>query len=454
MTMNVAIIDERELDYAGTWIDSGTPGEFQGTTRWSNTQGSTASFSFNGTSVAVFGSVSAVQSPQGAYAPPSGMTSDIHHEPFWASPPLGDGEHTLVITQTQAMAASVIYLDYIMWNTTSVAVPAYFIDDCDPRVTYKPAWRLFGSDPDLMHTSQGSSKGGDLLSLQFEGTAISHYGGINEGSAGDVLNASFSIDGGPSVFFVPAPQASSIATNSLYYSSGNLKPGTHTLVVTAENARTVWADYWLVKPNPASFTSSFTSPSASGSSTSASSLSATTAPKPKHTAAIAGSVVAGVVLLFLLLGALFVRRRHQRKIQRQPIDDENMAQAALQVTPFPTPGTNGVGTPPNFAGSGNPFSDPVAGGAWPGGSAIGEWAQPSGAAPPAHFAGESGSSAFASAGPFVGASSNDPSSRTVAATSGVLPSGKMARYGAPPTRAASSEDGGGAGAGEPPRYEA
>jgi hypothetical protein len=85
-------------------------------------------------------------------------------------------------------------------------VPAYFIDDRDPRVAYTPPWRLFGSDPDLMHTSQGSSKGGDSLSLQFEGTAISHYGGINEGSAGDVLNASFSIDGGPSAFFVPAPR--------------------------------------------------------------------------------------------------------------------------------------------------------------------------------------------------------------------------------------------------------
>ncbi|KAJ7302325.1 hypothetical protein DFH08DRAFT_73881 [Mycena albidolilacea] len=446
MTMNVAIIDERELDYAGTWIDSGSPVEFQGTTRWSGTQGSTASFSFNGTSVAVFGSVAAVQSPQvsftflvdnaiqGTYAPPSGMTSVAHHEPFWASPPLGDGEHTLVITQTQAMATGVIYLDYIMWNTTSVAVPAYFIDDRDLRVTYTPPWRLFGSDPDLMHTSQGSSKRGDSLSLQFEGTAISHYGGINEGSAGDVLNASFSVDGGPSAFFVPSPQPSSIATNSLYYSSGNLKPGTHTLVVTAENAHTVWADYWLVTPNPASFLS----PSASRSSTSASSPAATTAPKPKHTAAIAGSVVAGVVLLFLLLGALFVRRRHRRKIQRQPIDDENMvpmAQAALQVTPFPTAGTNGTGTPPKFAASGNPFSDPVTGGA-----------------PPAHFAGESGSSASASAGSVAGASSNDPSSRAPAATSGVLPSRKMARYGTPPTRAAASEDGGGAGA-EPPRYE-
>jgi hypothetical protein len=151
-------------------------------------------------------------------------------------------------------------------------------------------------------------------------------------------------------------------------------------------------------------------------------------------------------LLFLLRSPPFHFRLEPNT---EPGTDENMAQAALQVTPFPTPGTNGAGTPPNFAGSGNPFSDPVAGGAWPDGSAIGEWAQPR-----AHFAGESGSSAFASAGSFVGASSNDPSSRVLAATSGVLPSGKMARYGTPPARTASSVDGGGAGAGEPPRYEA
>ncbi|KAJ7439102.1 hypothetical protein FB451DRAFT_1378068 [Mycena latifolia] len=458
MTTNVAIVDERGLDYAGSWVDGGSQGEFQGTTRWSGTQGSTASFSFAGTSVSVFGSVSAVQSPQvsftflvdnttqGTYSPPTGMSADLHHELFWASPALDDSQHTIVITQTQAQpdGLSVIYLDYLMWNTTSVDVPAYFIDDRDPRVVYTPAWRLFGSDLDFMHTSQGSSTTGDSLTLQFDGIAISHYAGINQGSAGDVLQAAFSIDGGPSVTFVPSPQASSNTNNNLYYSSGDLKPGKHTLVVTAQNVHTVWADYWLVKPNPAS------SVSVSGTSTSSSSPSAATTtpvpPKPKHTAAIAGSVVAGVVLI-LLLGAFFVRRRHRRKRQRQreSIDgpDDNTAPMA-QVTPFLGTGSDGAG----FGDSGDPFSDNI-----PGAGASGKWAGPGGAAPPAHFASgstpsASGSSAFASAGSAVGASLSNPSSRALAP-----PSGKTARYETPPTRAAVSEDRHGEVSGEPPAYE-
>ncbi|KAJ7439086.1 hypothetical protein FB451DRAFT_1059844 [Mycena latifolia] len=348
MTTNVAIVDERDplVHYTGSWLDGSSepePDAFQGTTRWSSIFGSTASFSFVGASVSVFGFVSAVQPVQvsftflvdstikGTYTSPTGLTADLHHEPFWASPNLGDGDHTLVITQAGGSADGVLFLDYIMWNTTSVAVPAYFIDDSDPRVVYTPPWRQFGSDPDFLHTSQGSTNVGDSLSLQFDGTAISHYAGINEGSAVDVLNASFSIDGSPPVFFVPPPQASGVTNNNLYYSSGVLVPGTHKLVVTAENIHTVWADYWLVTPNPASFSatpSPSSSPSPSGTSISTSSQAATTSlvpPKKKHTAAIAGSVVGVVVLLlFLLLGALLVRRRHRRNIARQrprePID--------------------------------------------------------------------------------------------------------------------------------------
>ncbi|KAJ7439085.1 hypothetical protein FB451DRAFT_157305 [Mycena latifolia] len=325
MTTSVAIVDERDLDFAGTWTDGGTPEEFQNTTRWSAVQGSTASFSFVGTSVTVFGTIVDIHPPQatltflidnsitGMYTPPDDLPENTHHQTLWSSPQLEDGAHRLVITQTAAQSVGIVFLDYIMWNTTSVEVPAYFIDDRDTRVKYTPSWQQFQSDHDFMHTSQGTTNVGDSLSVQFDGIAISHYGDINEGSAGDVLNASFSIDGGPSVSFVPPPQASGVTNNNLYYSSGDLNPGTHTLVVTAENAHTVWADYWLVKPNPASFTST----AAPRSSSSPPPTTTPLAPKPKHTAAIAGSVVAGVVLLFLLLGAGFVRRRHGRKIQRQ-----------------------------------------------------------------------------------------------------------------------------------------
>ena len=105
----------------------------------------------------------------GTYTPASGQTAVIYHEALWASPTLSEGEHTLVITQTAAQSQGVIFLDYILYNTTSADVRSFFIDDRDPRVIYTPPWQMFGSSPDFQHTSQGTTKAGDSLSLQFEG---------------------------------------------------------------------------------------------------------------------------------------------------------------------------------------------------------------------------------------------------------------------------------------------
>lgn len=51
MTTNVAIVDERDplVHYVGSWTLTGASLEFQQTTKFSNTAGSTASFSFEGT---------------------------------------------------------------------------------------------------------------------------------------------------------------------------------------------------------------------------------------------------------------------------------------------------------------------------------------------------------------------------------------------------------------------
>jgi hypothetical protein len=105
----------------------------------------------------------------GTYTPASGQTEDIYHEALWASPTLSEGEHTLVITQTAADIVGGIFLDYFMYNTTSADVRSYFIDDRDAQVVYTPPWQKFGSSPDFQHTSQGTTKAGDSLSLQFEG---------------------------------------------------------------------------------------------------------------------------------------------------------------------------------------------------------------------------------------------------------------------------------------------
>ncbi|KAJ7615643.1 hypothetical protein DFH06DRAFT_123673 [Mycena polygramma] len=221
MTMSVAIVDDRDplLRYVGAWYDAGSPQEFQGTTKWTATAGSTTSFTFVGTSLAVYGSVAVRTAPHaslsfvvdnsitGTYAVPTDIAADVHHVALWASPALANGSHTLVMTQTGVQADpgnGEIFLDYLLYDTTSTSVGAYFIDDRDPRITYTPAWRQFGSDEDFQHTSQGSTSTGDSLSLQFEGKGISFYGGINNGSAGQVLNASVVVDGGPPLVFCAA----------------------------------------------------------------------------------------------------------------------------------------------------------------------------------------------------------------------------------------------------------
>ncbi|KAK7000361.1 hypothetical protein R3P38DRAFT_2561495 [Favolaschia claudopus] len=333
--MNTAIIDDRDalIRYDGNWSETGGADEFNSTMTWSAVQGASASFIFVGTSVTVFGTVAASDSPQasmtflvdgiigGTFTPPSNTTSTIHHEALWVSPALNDGSHTLVITQTAAQTQGEIFLDYIMYDTTSSSVRSYFIDDRDPRIIYTPAWRKFGSDVDFQHTSQGSTSAGDSFRLEFEGEdilavfaigkSISFYGGINNGSAGQVLNASMAIDGGTSTYFVPGPQPEADTNNNLIFYSGELSEGNHTLVVTSENDFTVWVDYFVVTPNP----------TATGeSSIPATTSNAITAHSPSKPRALVGILVGLTIGAIILIGlsmtvALVIQRR--RKFSRR-----------------------------------------------------------------------------------------------------------------------------------------
>ncbi|KAJ6449775.1 hypothetical protein C8R45DRAFT_849549 [Mycena sanguinolenta] len=182
MATNAAILDDRDplIQYAGTWSGAGSYSEFYGTTTFSLEPGSTASLSFVGTSVNVYGSVGVEGaasmafevdgSMTGTYVAPINLTAAIHHELFWGSPPLSNGTHTLVITQgaTPASANGVIFLDYIMYDTTSTSL-TYFIDDRDGRIAYTAGWVQDESDEDFQHTSQRTSAIGESFTLEFEG---------------------------------------------------------------------------------------------------------------------------------------------------------------------------------------------------------------------------------------------------------------------------------------------
>ncbi|KAF7374394.1 hypothetical protein MSAN_00323400 [Mycena sanguinolenta] len=352
--MNVVIVDDKDssIAYSGTWETGGTAVEYHGTTTWSPLQGSIATFAFNGSQVTVFGSIRATFAPTASMnfvvdGGPSGtyiagsVTNTIHHIPLWVSPSLNEGPHTLVITQGEAMAAPTlgpIFLDYIIYNTTSSTAGPYFIDDSDARVTYTPAssWQNIQSDPDFGHTSHASTSPGNSFVLQFEGSSISMYGDIKNGS-----NASMVIDGGTPVFFAPPIQTTNVTANSLLFKSGALSDGTHSLAVAAENGSPVSVDYFLVTPNSNASSNSSPSSSASGSppgtsSSPATSPSSSVATKPRKTVStsVIAPAVLGAVLLVVLIASLLLWRRRRRPYPRDGEASTIRPAVSSPVTPF------------------------------------------------------------------------------------------------------------------------
>ncbi|KAG5719831.1 hypothetical protein E4T56_gene6064, partial [Termitomyces sp. T112] len=57
--MPVTYIDDTDLIYTGQWSIGGTPSEYLSTTHGTNEVGASASFTFLGTSISVYGTIAA-----------------------------------------------------------------------------------------------------------------------------------------------------------------------------------------------------------------------------------------------------------------------------------------------------------------------------------------------------------------------------------------------------------
>ncbi|KAF7310183.1 hypothetical protein MIND_00391900 [Mycena indigotica] len=330
MPGGLVVVDDSDkaIHYAGKWGTSGSPAEYKHTTHCSVTQGSTASFSFVGTSIGVYGTVSAnatggalsflLDNTRRATYTAVRAAGVVHHTELFAAAGLADGPHTLVITQAAVPtpARSVLYFDYITYAASADGPGPYYVDDRDQGIVYSPKWTDVADEMNFMHTSRASPGPGAKLTYTFSGRGISYYAPI---SAGARPNASFAIDGGPPALFVPPTTAAAAAPNTLHYSSGDLPDGRHTLVVTALGADPLWADYLLVVPPLAASASASAGAGPSGSPSPAPGEHGTVRPEDEDdtsgpsVGALAGGVIGGLVLLvFLALGALFLRRRRRR----------------------------------------------------------------------------------------------------------------------------------------------
>ncbi|KAJ7704863.1 hypothetical protein B0H17DRAFT_695884 [Mycena rosella] len=349
--MSVIVDDhDPQVQYKGQWGHTGSSTEYLGTTRAAGTQGSTATFKFEGTSVGVFGTVgsgnggsmafSVDGSPSSSYSAPP-LQSALYHQPLWVSGDLPDGEHTLSITQNSAgKDKNEIFLDYFMYNTTSTAGKTLFIDDADLRVEYSSSgWEPFSVNGNFKQTSHSSTSPGATVTLNFEGNFVSINAPVVYAKNGEGFNASVSIDGDP-----PSPitqqhgsLAGTVTFNNQIFSKSGLGAGNHTMVITALDDHPLVLDYFLFgdgsgPPSPASganqaqgialsslfpassqtLSSIVASPTSSGSSNNPAlpESAASQSSRPLDLGAIIGGAVGGLaVLVLLILGLLFWRQR-------------------------------------------------------------------------------------------------------------------------------------------------
>ncbi|KAJ7704864.1 hypothetical protein B0H17DRAFT_1301780 [Mycena rosella] len=341
------------------WASFGSSQEYLSTTRTSTTLGSNATFSFEGTSITVFGTVgpgngstmsfAIDQTAVGSYDAPA-LNSAIYHQAFWTSPVLAEGSHSLYIEQDSFNQDSakkpVIFLDYFLYGATSTSGKTLFVDDNEGRVEYSPGcWDVLDLDQAFNHTAHVSLEANCWVSLTFEGNFVSLYGPVTVGEDGAALNASVTINGGSPVPIPPTTQKPGTTTyNNQLFATSALGLGNHTVVFTALDGQPLYVDYFLFRadsnvPPPASTTSLPPLPS-STLITVQSAQASSQHSNPPLLAALIGGTVGGVVVLALLIAGLLYWRRRERGLNNPShgihIDDAQLIDASnpLAVRPF------------------------------------------------------------------------------------------------------------------------
>ncbi|EKM50819.1 uncharacterized protein PHACADRAFT_213681 [Phanerochaete carnosa HHB-10118-sp] len=138
MSQNTTVVrvDDRDptVFYSGNWSLAGNnETEFDGTTHGALTNGSTIEFTFNGTSVTFYGTVPGA--PTGSPSTSSFMVDNgekvlvmtpqpadpMYQYAYFASGPLEDGMHTLVVTAVNTDQEDMLWFDYLEYALISAA---------------------------------------------------------------------------------------------------------------------------------------------------------------------------------------------------------------------------------------------------------------------------------------------------------------------------------------------
>ncbi|KAI0761321.1 hypothetical protein BD413DRAFT_486234 [Trametes elegans] len=142
-----------QYDSGGKWNEAGDQQDYGGTSHASSSTGSSVTFTFNGTFVAVYGSLSASGSSS-SYKVDDGtpVTTNVlnppspqHNWPFFSSPPLQPGLHELVIT----VLGGTFELDYVEYTSLNGDDSAGDASPSSAQPAGSPAQGSSGSSPGL-----------------------------------------------------------------------------------------------------------------------------------------------------------------------------------------------------------------------------------------------------------------------------------------------------------------
>ncbi|KAA1476066.1 hypothetical protein DENSPDRAFT_842954 [Dentipellis sp. KUC8613] len=312
-----------------------------------STQGATATITFNGTGIWLFGA----QRPNyGTYSISidgqqttgnAGAQNPSFQQLLGGQSGLPMGSHTVVFTNTGSQTS--LDLDSLIFETqvgpSGATVSQDTVDDSDPAVQYLPSSTTWQINP-LANTIQDglhfTSDGGAQAQLKFNGDAVAIYGSVSP----DHANYTVAVDGQSQNFDGGSGGAARLLhLQTLLYFSNNFGPGEHTLLLTANpneagqkntgqfmdiDAFTVYSTTGGSTGNvaPSAATPSepaSTSNSTSGAQSSTSAAGQTiTSGSSISTGIIAGAIFAAIVGLLLIFLLLFVLLRRRRRSMGGP----------------------------------------------------------------------------------------------------------------------------------------
>ncbi|KAF8153535.1 hypothetical protein K438DRAFT_2078842 [Mycena galopus ATCC 62051] len=283
---------------------------YNGTSHATTLSNSTFSYSFNGTSILVQGTID--------------ISTDVNNvtDPTWNC--LVDGiklpptktfqfqENNWPLFQSQGQA---FYFDSLVYTPTLDAMfpsAVLIYTDGDTALNYSSGWMEAGEQVTQTKDAQ--------VTLNFHGTSATLIGHISNEFSPNATSASYTIDGGAPITFplrgLPSAQ-SDTQFNSLFFTTPTLSDGFHTLTVTnggdIDHTPLAVKYFYVTNTTGTSLMQtsvSFPGPSATTTPTSPSNSSNT--PRHSRTGVIAGGVIGGLVLLGVLLVVLCACRRKRK----------------------------------------------------------------------------------------------------------------------------------------------